>query len=108
VEGGRPSTRPFRATMDGSAIERVLTMLRLIAFMVVLYLGLGWIAERYITKPDSKVKAFFRLLGSPVTRPVARMMPPGSGERRVLAVSMGVVAGVWIVLIILTEALQGR
>jgi hypothetical protein len=94
--------------MEDAAIVKVFTMLRLLAFMVLLYLALGWLAERYATKPDSKVKAFFRLLCGPVTRPVGRLMPSGAGERRVLAVSMGVVAGVWIVLIILTEALQGR
>ena len=94
--------------MDDAAVVKVFTMLRLLAFMVLLYLGLGWLAERYVTRPDSKVKAFFRLLCGPVTRPIARMMPSGSGERRVLAVSTGVVAGVWIVLIFLTEALQGR
>lgn len=83
-------------------------MLRLLAFMLVLYLGLGWLAERYVTKPDSKVKGFFRLLCGPVTRLVARVLPAPATERRLLGVSMGVVAGVWVVLIILTEVLRAR
>jgi len=94
--------------MEDSALVKVFTMLRLLAFMVLLYLALGWLAERYARKPDSKVKAFFRLLCGPVTRPVARMMPSGAGPPRVLAVSMGVVAGVWVVLIILTEAMRAQ
>jgi uncharacterized protein YggT (Ycf19 family) len=86
-----------------SWLVQLLTLLRLIAFMVLIYLGLGWLAERYATRPDSKVKAFFRTLCSPVTRPVARHLAPGSGERRVLAVSMGLVAGVWVLLIVVME-----
>jgi hypothetical protein len=35
-------------------------------------------------------------------------MRPGSGERRVLAVSMGIVAGVWAVLIVVTEVVRAR
>jgi hypothetical protein len=93
---------------SGSALVGLFTLLRLLAFMVLLYLGLGWLAERYATRPDSKVKAFFRLLCSPVTRPVARALRPGSGERRVLAVSMGIVAGVWAVLVVVSEVVRAR
>ncbi len=89
-------------------LVRVLTLLRLLAFMVLLYLALGWLAERYSRKPDSKTKAFFRLLCGPVTRLVARALPGPTPERTLLAVSMGVVAGVWVVLIIVTEVLQAR
>jgi hypothetical protein len=90
------------------ALANLLTLLRLLAFMVLLYLGLGWLAERYATKPDSKVRGFFRLLCTPVTRPVARALGPGAEHRRVLAVSMAVVAGLWIVLVAVTEVAGGR
>jgi hypothetical protein len=89
-----------------SALANVLTLLRLLAFMVLLYLGLGWLAERYATRPDSKVKAFFRLLCSPITGPVSRMLGPGSAPARVLAVSMGVVGSIWLVLIVATEVVR--
>ena len=82
---------------------QALTLFRLLAFMVLVYLALGWLAERYATRPDSKVLAFFRTLCSPVTRPVSRLLAPGSGERRVLAASMGIVGGVWVLLIVATE-----
>jgi hypothetical protein len=93
---------------SGSLLVEVFTFLRLLAFMLLLYLGLGWLAERYATRPDSKVKAFFRLLCSPVTRPVARAMRPGSAHARVLAVSMGIVGGVWAVLIVVSEVVKAR
>jgi uncharacterized protein YggT (Ycf19 family) len=92
--------------MDSGALVKTLTLLRLLAFMVFLYLALGWLVERYGTRPDSKVRGFFRLICRPVTRPVARLLPRGSGERKVLAVSMGVVACIWVVLILATEALR--
>jgi hypothetical protein len=93
--------------MEHAALANVLTLLRLLAFMVLLYLGLGWLAERYTTRPDSKVRAFFRLLCSPITRPVSRLVRPGSGERRILAVSMGLVGSIWLVLVVATEVVRG-
>jgi hypothetical protein len=91
-----------------SPLVSALTLLRLLAFMVLLYLGLGWLTERYVTRPDSKLKGFFRLLCGPVTRLVARAMPGPASQRRLLAVSMGVVAGLWVVLIVVTEVLRAR
>lgn len=89
-------------------LVKTLTLLRLVAFMVLLYLGLGWLVERYSTRPDSKLKGFFRLLGSPIVRPVARAMSPGTPESRVIAVSLAVVGGIWIALLLATEALGAR
>lgn len=91
--------------MSAAAFKTV-TLLRQIAFMVVVYLCLGWFVERKVQRPDSKVKAFFRVLCSPVTRPIARLLAPGTGYGRVLAVSIGVAAGLWVVLIALTEVLR--
>lgn len=88
-----------------AALFRIVTLLRMLAFMVVLYLALGWLAERYATKPESKLKGFFRLVCRPITAPIARLLPSGAGQRRILEVSLGVVAGIWIVLIIVSKAL---
>jgi uncharacterized protein YggT (Ycf19 family) len=85
---------------------QVVALLRLLAFMVLLYAMLAWFVERQIENPQSKVKGFFRLLISPVTGLVARLMPPGTGYRRVLAVSTGVAAAVWVALVILDEVLR--
>lgn len=92
--------------MDSAALFKTLTILRLLAFMVLLYLGLGWLVARYGTRPDSKVRGFFRLLCTPVTKPVSRLLPAGAGEQRVLGVSIGIVAVLWVALIVATEALH--
>jgi uncharacterized protein YggT (Ycf19 family) len=92
--------------MDSAALFKTLTLLRLLAFMVLLYLALGALVERYSTNPESKVRGFFRLLCLPVTKPVSRLLPPGASAQRVLRVSMFVVAALWLVLIVATEALR--
>jgi hypothetical protein len=89
----------------GPALQ-ALTLLRLLAFMVVLYLALGWMVERYVRRPESRLKAFFRLLCSPVTRPVSRLLAPGAAPGRVLAVSLVLVGGVWVALVAASEALR--
>jgi uncharacterized protein YggT (Ycf19 family) len=86
----------------------VVTLLRFLAFMVLVYVGLGWMVERYSRSPESRLRSFFRLLCSPVTRPVARLMPSGTAHRRVLAVSFGVVAALWIAFVGLSEVLRPR
>jgi hypothetical protein len=82
---------------------RILTLFRLLAFMVLVYLALGWLVERYSKKPDSKLKAFFRVICSPITGFVSRFLPPDAEPRRVLAISIGVVGVLWILLIALSE-----
>jgi uncharacterized protein YggT (Ycf19 family) len=80
---------------------KILTLVRLVSFMVLLYLALGWLVERHSRKPDSQLKAFFRLICSPITRPVARRMPKETPHQRVLAMSMGLVGAVWLASIAL-------
>jgi uncharacterized protein YggT (Ycf19 family) len=84
---------------------KLVAMLRLLAFMVLIYAGLAWFVERKSQNPQSKVRGFFRLLISPVTGIVGRFLPPGTAYERVLAVSTGVVAAVWVALVILDEVL---
>lgn len=87
------------------ALAKLVTLLRLLAFMVLIYAGLAWIVERKSQNPQSKVRGFFRLLISPVTRLVGRFLPPGTAYERVLAVTTGAVAAVWVALVILDELL---
>jgi hypothetical protein len=84
---------------------KIVYLLRFVAFMVLVYLTLGWLVERWSRKPDSRLKDFFRLLCSPVTRPVARRMPKGTTYQRVLGVSLGIAAGFWVAFSILYRAL---
>lgn len=85
---------------------KVVTLVRLVAFMVLVYLVLGWLVERYSTKPDSQLKAFFRLICSPITRLVARRMPNATPYRRILALSMTWVGLVWLASVVLNEVLR--
>lgn len=89
-----------------SQLFNVLTLLRLLAFMVLVYVGLGWLVERRSTRPDGKVRAFFQVLCSPVTWLVARRMPPGTPPERVLRASFLAVAVVWMGLVVLHRALR--
>ena len=82
-----------------SQLYNVLTLLRLIAFMVLVYVGLGWLVERRTRNPESKLRYFFHVVCSPVTRLVARRMAPGTPKERVFRMSFLVVALVWMGLI---------
>jgi hypothetical protein len=92
--------------MEGSTALKVLTLLRQIAFLAFIYLLLGWFVERKIDAPDSKVKAFFKMLCWPVTRPVSRFMAPGSPYGRIIGVSVGVIAVIWVGLIVVTVVMR--
>ena len=78
---------------------KIVMVLRLIAFMVLMYLAFAWFVERRSTNPEGKIRAFFRIVCAPVAVPVAKRMAPGTSYQRVLVVSMLVVGAVWAVLI---------
>ena len=85
---------------------KIVTLVRLFTFMVLVYLALGWLVERYSRKPNSQLKGFFRLLCSPITRPVARRMSKDAPHRRVLAISMGLVGALWLVTAVLSGVVR--
>lgn len=91
--------------MSAEQLFKVVTLLRLVAFMVLVYLGFGLLVERYSRKPDSQLKAFARTVCSPVTRPVARWLGPKYDHWRVLVVSIGIVTAFWAVTIFAARAL---
>ena len=84
---------------------KIVMVLRLIAFMVLMYLAFAWFVERKSTNPEGKIRAFFRIVCSPVAVPVSRMLGPGASYQRVLVVSMVVVGAVWALLIVLNQLL---
>jgi len=87
-------------------LEKVLTLLRLVAFMLLVYLAFGLLVERASRKPDSQLRAFARIVCSPVTRPVARWLAPGAGQARLLLVGMAVVGALWAALVLAQGALR--
>jgi len=87
-------------------LYNVLTLLRLLAFMVVVYVGLGWLVERRSRDPESKLRAFFHIVCSPVTWLVAKRMAPGTPKERVFRMSFLAVALVWMGLVGLHRLLR--
>ena len=87
-------------------VLKVLTLLRLVAFMVLFYLAFGLVVERYSTKPDSQLKAFARTICSPITWPVARWIAPGAPYPRLLLGGMAMVGAFWLIVVILGRLLR--
>lgn len=82
--------------MEPGFALKVLTLVRLVCWMVLIYLGLGYVVEGRSRKPDSQLKGFFRMLCSPVAKPVARFLAPGTSHQRVLFVAMSLFGTLWI------------
>lgn len=89
-----------------SQLYTVLTLLRLVAFMVLVYVGLGWLVERRSRDPESKLRYFFHTVCLPVTWLVAKWMKPGTPKERVFRMSFLAVALVWMLLIALHRLAQ--
>jgi hypothetical protein len=53
------------------------------------------------------VKTFFRILCSPVTRPVSRFATAGSSQVRLLLLSIALVGGIWVATIVLYDVVAG-
>jgi preprotein translocase subunit SecG len=94
--------------MNDQQLIKLLLLLRLIAFMALVYLGFGLLVEWRSRKPDSKLKAFARLLCSPLTRPVAALSPAGLGYRQLLGRTTLVIAGLWLALVVASEIVLSR
>jgi uncharacterized protein YggT (Ycf19 family) len=92
--------------MSLELLLKILTLLRVVAFMLIVYLAFGLLVERYSTRPESQLKAFARIVCSPITRPVSRFLPPGVSHSRLLLVGMGVVAIFWAVVVVLARAIR--
>jgi uncharacterized protein YggT (Ycf19 family) len=84
---------------------KIVMVLRLVAFMVLMYLAFAWFVERKSTNPQGKIRAFFRIVCAPIAVPVSRRLRPGTSYERVLVVSMLVVGATWAMLIALNEFL---
>ena len=88
-------------------VLQVVTLVRTVAFMVLVYLALGLLVEVRSRKPDSKVRAFFHILCSPLTRPVSRFTAPGSSQVKLLLISIAFVGAIWVVSILVYESVLG-
>ena len=76
-------------------------------FMAFVYLLLHVVFARLIARPDSPVLWFFSVVTGPLTRPVRGWLAPGTPERRVRLVALGLYLLLWLGSRILLANLVG-
>jgi hypothetical protein len=85
--------------MDELGIRLLLTLnvvVPLVLFMAAVYLGLHILFARLIGRPESPVLWFFGVVTGPLTRPVRALLPAGTPDRRVRAVSFVTYLVLWL------------
>lgn len=91
---------------------RLFHLVPILLFIAWVYLALHMMFARYIRRPDSVVLWFFAIVTGPLTRPIRALLPPGTPDPRVRAVSFAVYFGaymlVWIVRAVLITGASGR
>lgn len=87
---------------------KVLLLGRLIAFMLMVYVGFGLVVEWKSRREGSKLKAFGRLLCRPLVVPIARLSPEGTPYVTVLWRTAIAVLAVWVAFIVASEVLISR
>ncbi len=91
-----------------SDLVKVLLLGRLIAFMLMVYVGFGLVVEWQSRREGSKLKAFARLLCRPLVVPVARLSPAGTPYLTILRRTAIAVLAVWVAFIVASEVLLSR
>ncbi len=82
---------------------RLWLLLRLLAFMAVIYLSLAVMVDRFSKKPGSKLRWFFEVVSGPLTLPVRALMPAGTPERRLRWLALALALVVWLIAGAVTE-----
>ena len=80
-------------------------VLPFLLFMAWIYLALHMVFARLVTRPDSPVLWFFGVVTGPLTRPLRVLLPSGTPEPRVRAVSLAAYIGLWLALRVLLSSL---
>jgi hypothetical protein len=89
-------------------LRLLLLLLRMIAFLLFMYLIFGWVVERMVRQPDSKVRGFARLICSPLTRPIAALMAADAPYPAVLRTTLFAFASLWFALFAISEFAMTR
>ena len=79
----------------------LLTLIRFLCFVAIVYLTLHVIFARLITRPDSKVLWFFSIITSPLTWPVRAWLFPQAGESQLRFAALIVYGLLWVVVVVL-------
>ncbi|MBP7588697.1 MAG: hypothetical protein KBA72_12160 [Thermoanaerobaculia bacterium] len=89
-------------------LVKVLLLGRLVAFMLMVYVGFGLVVEWKSRREGSKLKAFARLLCRPLVVPVARLSPEGTPYITILRRTAIAVLAVWAAFIAASEVFLSR
>ena len=85
--------------MDTTSTKLVL-MIRFVAFLAFFYLLLDLLVSRLIKDPASKLRGFFALVASPLTRPIRSFLPPSATDDQVRFAALGLVGLVWVIVVL--------
>ena len=88
--------------MDETSTKLIL-MVRFIAFLAFVYLLLDLLVSRLVRNPESKIRGFFALIASPLTRPVRSFLPPSATDDQVRLAALGLVGVVWAAVVLLSR-----
>ena len=88
--------------MDATSTKLIL-MVRFIAFLAFVYLLLDLLVSRLVRNPESKIRGFFALVASPLTRPVRSFLPPSATDDQVRFAALGLVGVVWAAVVLLSR-----
>jgi hypothetical protein len=86
--------------MDEPLLRLTLLARVLIPFLFMMascYLALHILFARLIARRESQVLGFFATVTAPLTWPVRAVLPPGTAEARVRAISLAVYLLLWVV-----------
>jgi len=87
---------------------RILLLVRLIAFIGVLYLALHILVARLSSKPGSRLLWFFEVLTAPLTRAVARVAGAQTSPERLRWLALAAIGAIWVAAIVAAESLNLR
>ena len=88
--------------MDETSTKLIL-MARFIAFLAFVYLLLDFLVSRLVRNPESKIRGFFTLVASPLTRPVRSFLPPSATDDQVRLAALGLVGLAWGAVVLLSR-----
>jgi uncharacterized protein YggT (Ycf19 family) len=72
----------------GPLIYRLLVLLWFFFYLAAIYLALHIVVARFVRAPESRLLWFFSVVTGPLVRPVRALMPDGTPETLVRAVSL--------------------
>jgi hypothetical protein len=79
-----------------------------LCYMASIYLALHMVVARMSRAPESRLLWFFSVVTSPLTRPVRALLPAGTPEKRVRAVSLGFYVALLIAARLALAAMGGN